>query len=110
MLAVSAAKLIVLPLIAFVLSWFVFGLRGTDLCVNVILTAMPTSVSSYIMACEMETDPELMASIIGFTTFVSVVTISSYRASGGCQLASGGTFRTTGNLRRASIGTDSKLV
>ena len=75
-LAVSAAKLIVLPLIAFVLSWFVFGLRGTDLCVNIILTAMPASVSSYIMACEMETDSELMASIIGFTTFVSIVTIS----------------------------------
>jgi predicted permease len=75
-LAVSAAKLAALPLIALALSWFVFGLRGADLCVNVILTAMPASVSSYIMACEMETDSELMASIIGFTTFVSVVTVS----------------------------------
>lgn len=75
-LAVSAAKLIALPLIAFLLSWYVFGLRGTDLSVNIILTAMPASVSSYIMACEMETDEELMASIIGFTTFLSIVTIS----------------------------------
>ena len=75
-LAVTAAKLVGLPLIAFAMSWFVFGLRGTDLCVNVILTAMPSSVSSYIMACEMETDSELMASVIGFTTFVSVATVS----------------------------------
>jgi len=75
-LAVAAAKLLVLPAIAFVLSWFVFGLRGTDLAVNLLLTAMPTSVSSYIMACEMDTDEELMASIIGLTTFASVVTVS----------------------------------
>lgn len=75
-LAVSAAKLVALPLMAFAISWFIFGLRGTDLCVNIILTAMPASVSSYIMACEMETDEDLMASIIGFTTFVSIITIS----------------------------------
>ena len=75
-LAVAAAKLLLLPAIAFVLSYFVFGLRGTDLSVNLILTAMPTSVSSYIMACEMDTDEELMASIIGLTTFASVVTVS----------------------------------
>ena len=75
-LAVAAAKLVGLPLIAFLISWFVFGLRGTDLSVNLVLTAMPASVSSYIMACEMETDEDLMASIIGLTTFVSIVTIS----------------------------------
>ena len=75
-LAVAAAKLLVLPAIAFVLSYFVFGLRGTDLALNLVLTAMPTSVSSYIMACEMDTDEELMASIIGLTTFASVVTVS----------------------------------
>ena len=75
-LAVSAAKLVALPLIAFALSWFVFGLRSTDLSVNILLTAMPSSVSSYVMAREMEADEELMASVIGFTTFVSIVTIS----------------------------------
>ncbi len=75
-LAVAAAKLLALPAIAFVLSYFVFGLRGSDLAVNLVLTAMPTSVSSYIMACEMDTDEELMASIIGLTTFASVVTVS----------------------------------
>jgi predicted permease len=75
-LAVAGAKLLLFPALAFLLSWFVFGLRGTDLSVNLVLTAMPTSVSSYIMACEMDTDEELMASIIGLTTFASILTVS----------------------------------
>jgi malate permease and related proteins len=75
-LAVIAAKLLLMPLLGFLLSWFVFKLRGTDLGVNVILTAMPSSVSSYIMACEMETDADLMASIIGISTFMSILSIS----------------------------------
>lgn len=75
-LAVAGAKLLVLPAIAFAVSYFAFGLRGDDLALNLVLTAMPASVSSYIMACEMDTDEELMASIIGLTTIVSVVTVS----------------------------------
>ncbi len=75
-LAVAGAKLLVLPAIAFAVSYVGFGLRGDDLALNLILTAMPTSVSSYIMACEMDTDEELMASIIGLTTIASVVTVS----------------------------------
>ena len=72
----SVLKLIIAPVLAFILAFFVFGFRGTNLGISVLLLAMPTSVSSYVMACEMDTDEELMATIIGFTTFMSVLSIS----------------------------------
>lgn len=72
----SLIKLLAMPSIAFLLAWFVFGFRGVDLGMSVIITAMPSSVSSYVMALEMGADEELSAAIIGITTLVSVVTIS----------------------------------
>ncbi len=71
-----SVKLLAMPAIAFILAWFVFNFRGTDLGMSVILTAMPSSVSSYVMAFEMGADEELSAAIIGVTTLASVVTIS----------------------------------
>ena len=75
-LQASAVKLLAMPVIAFILAWFVFNFRGVDLGMSVILTAMPSSVSSYVMAFEMGADEELSAAIIGITTLASVVTIS----------------------------------
>ncbi len=75
-LQATAVKLLAMPLIAFILAWFVFNFRGVDLGMSVILTAMPSSVSSYVMALEMGADEELSAAIIGITTLISVVTIS----------------------------------
>lgn len=75
-LQAASVKLLAMPAIAFVLAWFVFNFRGVDLGMSVILTAMPSSVSSYVMALEMGADEELSAAIIGITTLVSVVTIS----------------------------------
>jgi predicted permease len=75
-LSTTFIKLLVMPVIAYLLAYFVFNLRGTDLGMSVILTAMPSAVSTYVMAAEMETDAELAATVIGFTTFLSVVTIS----------------------------------
>lgn len=72
----AGIKLIAMPVLAFLIARYVFGLAGTDLGLSVVIAAMPTSVSSYILASEMETDERLMATIIGFTTFVSVITIS----------------------------------
>lgn len=69
-------KLLIMPVIAYLLAYFVFHLRGVDLGLSVIITAMPSAVSTYVMAAEMETDAELAATIIGFTTFLSVVSIS----------------------------------
>lgn len=75
-LGASIVKLLIMPVLAFFLAYFLFDFRSTDLGMSVILTATPTSVSSYIMACEMDTDEELSATTIGFTTFISVITIS----------------------------------
>ena len=75
-LSTTFIKLLVMPVIAYLLAYFVFNLRGTDLGMSVILTAMPSAVSTYVMAAEMETDAELTATVIGFSTFLSVVTIS----------------------------------
>jgi predicted permease len=72
----AAVKLVLMPLVALVTAWFLFGFRGTDLGMSIVLLATPSSVSSYVMACEMEADGELSAAIIGFTTFLSVLTIS----------------------------------
>jgi malate permease and related proteins len=72
----SGFKLIAAPIIAFILGYYVFGFTGVRLGVSVILPATPSAVSAYVFASEMDTDEELTASIIGFTTFVSVLTIS----------------------------------
>jgi predicted permease len=75
-LSTTFIKLLVMPVIAYLLAYFVFNMRGTDLGMSVILTAMPSAVSTYVMAAEMETDAELAATVIGFSTFISVITIS----------------------------------
>ncbi len=75
-LVTSIFKLVAAPIVAFSLAYFAFGLRGTDLGISILLVAMPSSISSYVMACEMDTDEDLMATIIGVTTFVSVLSIS----------------------------------
>ena len=75
-LSTTIIKLLVMPVIAYFLSFYVFNLRGTDLGMSVIITAMPSAVSTYVMAAEMESDADLAAAVIGFTTFLSVVSIS----------------------------------
>lgn len=75
-LAASFIKLIFMPVIAYLLAYYIFRFRGTDLGLSVILLSMPSSVSSYVMASEMEADEEVMAAIIGLTTFLSVFTVS----------------------------------
>ncbi len=72
----SVIKLLVMPAIALFMALYVFKFSGVDVGTSVILTAMPTSVSSYIMASEMGADEELSANMIGVSTFLSVVTIS----------------------------------
>lgn len=72
----SSIKLIIAPIIAYLSAYFIFGFRGVDLGISIILLSTPTSVSSYIMASELESDAELTASIIGITTFLSIITIS----------------------------------
>ncbi len=69
-------RLVLAPAVGFALGYFAFGFRGTELGFTTLLTAMPVSVSSYVMAVEMEADDSFMATVIGLSTFASVVTLS----------------------------------
>ncbi len=73
----AVVKLLLMPALAYVTAVTLFDLKGLDLAIAVILPSMPTAVSSYVMAREMGFDDKLMAAAIGFTTFVSVVTVTA---------------------------------
>lgn len=75
-LGAAAVKLVAVPILAYILAFYIFKVSGTDLGLSIILPATPSSISTYVMAREMDTDDELAAATIGFTTFLSVLTIS----------------------------------
>ena len=61
------SKLIVIPFVA-VVAAYLAGFKGTELLIILILFAGPTSVSSYPMAAEMDSDEDLACQIVVFTT------------------------------------------
>jgi predicted permease len=75
---VSFNKLILLPLIIFVLSTFVFKVETFDRNVMVILFATPLAVAAYIMAKELRSNYQLLASALILTTIISALTISAW--------------------------------
>ncbi|WP_029893912.1 AEC family transporter [Desulfohalovibrio reitneri] len=72
--ASSVLKLLVLPLAA-VLLGLAFGVHGPSLTVAALFTAIPASVSSFILARQLGGDHELMASIITFQTLAAAATM-----------------------------------
>ncbi len=76
MLGSTFLKLIVSPAVALVLSLFVFGMEKDAVCASVLLVSMPSAVSSYAMADELGGDTEVCAAVIGFSTILSVVSIT----------------------------------
>jgi predicted permease len=66
----SAIKVVLLPLVAVSLS-VVLGYRGPELLVLLVMTASPTSVSSYAMAMEIGGDGPTASNILIITTFSS---------------------------------------
>ncbi|MCK4303058.1 MAG: AEC family transporter [Candidatus Eisenbacteria sp.] len=54
------------------------GLEGIDLGVPVMIMACPTAVVSYIMAREMQGDPQLGAAIVIGTTVASMITLLAW--------------------------------
>ncbi len=72
---VGVAKLIFVPVAAFLIGKYVYGLVGTDLAIGVTMLATPSAVSGYVFAREMGADETLMASCIGFSTVVSIITL-----------------------------------
>ncbi|MGL1860944.1 MAG: AEC family transporter [Pseudodesulfovibrio sp.] len=70
----SVAHLIVLPVIAYVFA-MIFGLEGVSRDAALIYTAIPVSVSAFILARQMGGDHRVMALIITAQTVVSMVTL-----------------------------------
>ena len=69
-------KLILAPTLTFFIARYGFGLQGDDLGMSVMLLAMPSAISSYVMVRQIGSDESLCAAAIGFSTIVSVMTIS----------------------------------
>ncbi|MGI6767883.1 MAG: AEC family transporter [Bacilli bacterium] len=74
LLFVCITKLVIVPLV-FVALGYLVGFREIKLATIFILSAVPTAVSSYVLAKEMESDGELAGEIIAFTSVFSIFTI-----------------------------------
>ncbi|MBY6031816.1 AEC family transporter [Marinobacter daepoensis] len=70
----SALKLLVFPLLAAALAWML-GLEGLLVQVVVLLAALPTATSAYILARQLGGDAPLMAGIISGQTLLAMVSI-----------------------------------
>lgn len=71
----SLIKCVVCPLAGWLISTQ-FGLAGAERLVVVILSAMPTAVSSYVLAEQMNADADLAATSVVFATALSIVTLT----------------------------------
>jgi malonate transporter len=68
-------KLIILPLITFILL-SAFEVTSTTKAIAMLYSGLPCATTSYVLSKQLGGDSELMASIITFTTFFSVLTLS----------------------------------
>ena len=66
----SGIKLILLPVIAAALLK-IFGVRGTDFGIGVLLAGTPAATATYIMAHQLKADAELAGSIVMLSTLAS---------------------------------------
>lgn len=73
-LVASAAKLVVFPLLTLALA-LGLGMEGMLVQVAVLLAALPTATSSYILARQLGGDAPLMAGIISGQTLLAMITI-----------------------------------
>lgn len=72
---VVALRLLGTPLLAFLLCW-VMGFTGLERNVILLQSAMPTAVITTVLATEYDAAPRFVATVIFFTTLVSMVTLS----------------------------------
>jgi predicted permease len=76
----SLIKCLLCPIAGWILASLI-GLEGAERLVVVILSAMPTAVSSYVLADQMNADADLAASSVVFATVLSTVTLAILMAS-----------------------------
>ncbi|AFC74136.1 AEC family transporter [Rickettsia montanensis] len=71
----SFVKLVAFPLVSVVVLWLM-SIDGLDRSVGILYSGLPCASTAYVLSRQLGGDPDSMASIITFTTFFSVVTIS----------------------------------
>ena len=79
-LLVTVLKLLVMPLIAWALARWAFGLAGTELYAAVVLAALPTAQNVYVAAARYEVGEEMTRDIALFTsvgTMIALMVIAS---------------------------------
>ena len=73
-IAVSAVKLVGLPLVAFAVAWSL-GLPPAERTIAVLFAALPTAPSAYILARQMGGDAQLVAGMLTLQTVAAVLTL-----------------------------------
>lgn len=73
--AATVIKLVILPLVALPLAVWC-GFQGAELIAILIMVGAPTTVTSYVMAVNMDNDGPLSSSIIVLSTLLSSVTLT----------------------------------
>lgn len=76
-LMAAALKLVVYPVLG-LLGAYAMGLRGDDLVIIYLIFGVPTAVSSYAIVVELDGDAGLAASIILYTTLLSVLSSTAF--------------------------------
>ena len=74
-ISVSIIKLMVFPLITFILFWIVNLKLGLAYEVAILYASVPCAGNAYILAIQMKGDEKMMAAIISVSTLMSIVTI-----------------------------------
>ena len=74
---ISLVRLIFVPALALIIA-YAFGISGPPLTALIVLCAAPVAVASYTMAKEEQVAPELAGDLVAMTTFLSLVTVSSW--------------------------------
>ena len=73
----TAIKLVILPAVFLPLA-VALGFNGTEMVAVLVMLGSPTTVTSYIMAQNMDNDGELSSSIIVLTTLLSSITLTAW--------------------------------
>ena len=73
--AASVIKLIITPLITFIILW-VMAISGVAKSVGILFSCLPCASSAYVLSRQLGGDPDTMSSIITFTTLFSVLSLS----------------------------------
>ena len=73
----SAVKLVIMPVSAVIVA-YLFGFRGSDLTIIMILNALPMAVGAYVMQAELGGDSYIGASVLMLTMTFSAVTLTLF--------------------------------